>query len=109
MPQLASNRHKRMYELLQHHFKPLFIDLVDESYQHQVPKDAESHFKLTLVSQQFSGESRITRHQFVNDLVGQERKIGLHALSMALFSPEEWANQPQSLSTPPCHHKEKKI
>lgn len=106
MSQHSLNRYTRIHNLLQQQFNPVFIDLIDESYKHQVPKDAESHFKLTLVSLQFAGKSRIERHRLITDSLTAERQTGLHALSLALYSPEEWAVQPQLLNSPACQHKE---
>ena len=101
------NRYQRMYAILQEHFTPEYIDLIDESNHHQVPHDGESHFKLTLVSVLFKGLARIERHRKVNDIFQPERQKGLHALSLALYSPEEWAKQPKAHSTPPCQHQSK--
>ena len=106
MSQHDASRYERLHALLQQQFKPELLDLVDESYKHQVPQGSESHFKLTLVSIEFTGQSRIERHRLVNAVVNPERQTGLHALSLALYSPEEWAAQPQPLSSPPCQHKD---
>ncbi len=106
MSQHVTNRYERIHALLQQHFKPELIDLVDESYKHQVPQGSESHFKLTLVSIKFTGQSRIERHRLISTVVNPERQAGLHALSLALYTPEEWAAQPKPLNSPPCHHKE---
>lgn len=103
------NRYMRMYTLLQRHFTPVHIDLVDESSNHRVPQGSESHFKLTLVSAIFKGLSRIERHRCVTNLLVSEMKTGLHALSLALYSPEEWATHPSAHMTPPCQHQPKSI
>lgn len=99
------SRYTRMHSLLQQQFEPVFMDLLDESVNHRVPEGAESHFKLTLVSALFKGLSRMARHRSVNLLLMPEMKTGLHALSLALYTPEEWAAQPKPHSTPPCQHK----
>lgn len=99
------NRYMRIETLLQQQLAPVFMDLLDESANHRVPKGAESHFKLTLVSAVFKGLSRVERHRVVNTLLMPEMKTGLHALSLALYSPEEWEKNPKSHSTPPCQHK----
>ena len=105
MSSQSANRYTRIHAMLLQKFAPLFIDLVDESYKHQVPNGAESHFKLTLVSTEFKGKTRIERHRLVTDVLGSERQNGLHALGLALYSPEEWAIQPNPLVTPQCQHK----
>lgn len=101
----STNRSARIHAVLLENFAPLFIDLVDESHKHQVREGSESHFKLTLVSNKFKGRTRIERHRMVTDFLSSERQNGLHALGLALYSPEEWAAQPKSFVTPQCHHK----
>ena len=100
-----SSRQARMQAILQQHFTPQLIDLSNVSHQHQVPEGSESHFKLTLVATQFTGQNRIVRHRMVNTLLLAEMNSGLHALSLALYSPEEWAKHPDQLQIPPCKHK----
>ncbi len=103
---MMSTRFSRITTSLQQHFAPQFIELVDESYKHQVPEGSESHFKLTLVSSHFNSLTRIERHRMVNTVLSPEMETGLHALSLALYTPEEWAKHPNTHSTPPCQHKQ---
>ena len=48
---------ERIEEKLRAAFQPVFLEVVDESYRHNVPAGSESHFKVVLVSdlQYFSG------------------------------------------------------
>lgn len=39
---------------LKGHLKPLHLDVINESYMHNVPKGAETHFKVHVVSDKFS-------------------------------------------------------
>jgi len=85
------------------HFNPLHYELVNESNQHlsgrQNPQ-AETHFKLVVVSQSFSSLSPIQRHRKVYRLLDDLLAKQVHALSLHLFSPTEWRqNVPDS---PPC-------
>lgn len=100
-----TTRHARIHTLLQEHFFPKYIDLNNESHQHRVPTGSETHFKLTLVSVQFEGLNRVARHRLVNTLLIPEIQSGLHALSLSLYTPDEWANRPEPMQTPPCQHK----
>ncbi|WP_142890648.1 BolA/IbaG family iron-sulfur metabolism protein, partial [Klebsiella pneumoniae] len=34
-------------------FDPVYLEVVDESYRHNVPAGSESHFKVVLVSDRF--------------------------------------------------------
>ena len=36
-------------------FDPVYLEVVDESYRHNVPAGSESHFKVVLVSDRFTG------------------------------------------------------
>lgn len=102
-----TTRYNRMHAILTQTFEPTLLDLIDESYMHQVPNGAESHFKLTLVSSQFSGLSRLERQRLINAAMLPERQQGLHALSLALFTPEEWAKQPHVQASPLCQRQKK--
>ena len=44
---------------------PSLCDLDNESHGHNVPKNAETHFRLVIVSDVFDGLSRVKRHQLV--------------------------------------------
>lgn len=41
---------ERIEEKLRAAFQPVFLEVVDESYRHNVPAGSESHFKVVLVS-----------------------------------------------------------
>ena len=42
---------------------PQYLEVLDESYMHNVPDDAQSHFKVTVVSEAFEGLRLIARHK----------------------------------------------
>lgn len=88
-------------------FQPELLDLVNESSDHRVPENSETHFKLILVSEKFRGVSRVQRHQQVYALLEEERRWGLHALALWIYSPEEWAQLPSKdkMVSPKCRHK----
>ena len=50
------------------------------------------HFEALIVSESFFGLNRVRRHQLVYAALGERMKEEIHALSMRLFSPEEWKN-----------------
>lgn len=80
----------------------VFLNIEDESHQHHVPKDAQSHFKITAVSDQFKGLSPVARHQWIFRLLKPEFDLGLHALSLHLYTVEEWEKKEGSVSSPKC-------
>ena len=69
---------------------PSHLMVVNESYMHSVPPGSESHFKLVIVTDTFSGVPRVRRHQTVNGILKDELAGPLHALSMETLTLEEW-------------------
>jgi BolA-like protein 1 len=83
----------RITECLQT-LKPTHLEVVNESYMHNVPKGSESHFKVLVVSEEFKGLQLIKRHRIVNGLVKEELKEDfVHALSIVAKAPEEFDGQ----------------
>jgi BolA family transcriptional regulator, general stress-responsive regulator len=97
-------RKKRLHDALSSTLLPVFLDIQDESGNHQRP-GVETHFKIILVSEQFKPTTRIERHRLVNDLAKHEFETGLHALSLHLYTPLEWEKRgnPKPVS-PRCHN-----
>lgn len=68
----------------------------DESFKHaghsgnpSGDPDAETHFKVEVVSAQFEGKMPVARHRMVYTLLDQEIKDGVHALSLKTKTPAE--------------------
>lgn len=51
----------------------------------------ETHYRIAMVSQAFSGLSRVQRSRLVHEILQPEFAAGLHALSLKLLAPEEAA------------------
>lgn len=49
------------------------------------------HFQAVIVSDAFSGKSRVQRHQLVYAALGERMREEIHALSMRTLTPDEWA------------------
>ncbi len=49
---------------------------------HSVPKGSETHFKVVVISDMFKDKSLLERHRTVNQLLDDELKNGVHALSI---------------------------
>lgn len=96
---------EQMEAKLRARFLPSYCKLVNESQQHQSGKrnaEAETHFKLIMVSSHFIGLKLVHRHQKVYDVLAGFMSGSLHALSLHLFTPAEWT---QSVSaSPACAH-----
>lgn len=71
-------------------FSPSHFAIENESHLHHAGKGAESHFKVTIVSEKFIGTRAVNRHREVYATLAQEFDAGLHALALHLFTPEEW-------------------
>lgn len=108
------SRFERIKEQMNQLLSPDYLKVEDESFMHSVPKGAESHFKLTIVSTNFTDKSRVERHRMVNQALIAEFEQGLHALSLYLHTPAEWDKKGKSTpSSPKClggsqHDKQKK-
>ena len=48
------------------------------------------HFEAVVVSEEFTGKSRVQRHQRVYQALGDRMREEIHALSMKTFTPQEW-------------------
>ncbi|WP_298628009.1 BolA family transcriptional regulator [uncultured Legionella sp.] len=82
---------------------PVFLNVENESGNHHVPEGSETHFKVTAVALCFNGLTRIARHRMINQLLKNEFDTGLHALSMHLYTEEEWErNNGSVLKSPAC-------
>lgn len=81
---------------------PSVLQIENESHRHGGPA-TESHFKLLVVAEQFSGMSRVKRHQQLYGLLREEMQGGVHALALHLYSPEEWSeSEQQAPLSPDC-------
>jgi BolA-like protein 1 len=88
------SRANRMRQTLQSSLEASVLEIEDVSYQHAghagVKGDAnETHFNVKIVSPKFEGQSLVKRHRMVYDVLADELKTGLHALSVVAKTPTE--------------------
>lgn len=76
-------------------FAPSHLNVINESFMHNVPPGSESHFKLVIVSDKFEGARLIARHRQVNQVLADELANHIHALSMHTYTADEWKEQNQ--------------
>ena len=82
-------------------FNPSVLSIDNESHMHNVPEDSESHFKIVLVSRNFTGLTEVNRHKSVyKALRGIMNSI--HAISIHSFDENEYKNNPMILDSPNC-------
>jgi acid stress-induced BolA-like protein IbaG/YrbA len=58
-----------------------------------VAGDDGTHFEAVIVSEAFTGKSRVQRHQLVYQTLGDRMRAEIHALSMKTYTPQEWQSQ----------------
>ena len=83
-------------------FNPIHFDVLNESHMHSVPPGSETHFKVVLVTEVFTGKRQVQRHQAVYACLAEELKAGVHALALHTFSPDEWAANTAVPASPNC-------
>ncbi|KAK0400169.1 hypothetical protein QR680_003385 [Steinernema hermaphroditum] len=86
---------------LTNHFQPTHLDIVCESNMHNVPKGAEKHFKVQIVSEKFEGVTIIQRHRMVNACLSEELAGPVHALRIDAHPPSKFTGQKPAPS-PSC-------
>ena len=81
-------------------FAPSSLEVLNESHlhaghhhdtSHHAPFDGtgETHFRVRIVSDSFSGQGRVERHRAVNAVLSAELKGGVHALAIEARAPGE--------------------
>lgn len=82
---------------------PDHLEVVNESNQHNVPANSETHFKLVIVSPQFEGKRQVGRHQWVYALLKEELEGPVHALALHTYTAAEWRQRHgEAPLSPPC-------
>lgn len=82
--------------------KPTFLNIINESYMHNVPKGSETHFKVVIVSDQFTQmKNLIQRHRAVNEILSEELASGVHALSIVAKTPQQWQDMDGQIEPSP--------
>lgn len=83
---------------------PTFLTVENESHMHSVPPNSETHFKVTVASEEFTGKRLIQRHRAINKALADELAGGVHALAIHAYTPEEWREEKgeQAPNSPKC-------
>ena len=80
----------------------LFLE--NESFMHNVPPNAETHFKLVIVSNDFAELTNVKRHQCIYKALN-DTMTRIHALSIQAFTLDEYLKNPIILKSPDCSNK----
>lgn len=90
---MSASRQERIQQVLSEEFQPSSLEIIDESWKHAGHAGAREqgggHFAIRIVSQRFSGLSRLQRHRLVMQALSQYFGPDIHALSIQAQPPEE--------------------
>ncbi|MFT7490625.1 MAG: BolA protein [Pseudohongiellaceae bacterium] len=93
---------QQIEQTLQTAFTPTFLEVINESDGHNVPRGSESHFKVIIVSDVFINTSRIKRHKMIYSAAAAEVEQ-VHAFSVSAFDISEWSvKKGEVAQSPPC-------
>ena len=72
---------------------PIYLEVTDFSERHKghagYRDGGETHFDVVVVSDIFSGKSRIERQKLVYKILEEEMKSKIHALTLKTLTPDE--------------------
>lgn len=73
-------------EKLEKRYEPSHLEVENESHKHAghagSPGTGESHFRIYIVCEKFTGLSRVEIHRDIHDCLSEEMISGIHALSI---------------------------
>lgn len=82
---------------------PVHLDVINESSNHNVPANSETHFKVVIVSDQFADKTLVQRHRTINKLLADQLAGPIHALSLHTHTQSEWLDRGGVVpDSPPC-------
>lgn len=72
---------------------PSRLELSDDSHRHAghagARPEGETHFTVEIVSDAFTGLTRLQRHRLVHEVLAEELAGPVHALSLKMLTPSE--------------------
>jgi len=83
-------------------FRPLLLEVVNESHQHSVPPNSETHFRVVVVSEVFEGQRKVARHRQVYAELAEQLDGPVHALALHTYTPAEWQAREQAAPASPA-------
>ena len=69
---------------------PNHLEVINESNNHSVPANSETHFKVIVVAEDFDGVRKVARHQKIYGVLSEELAGGVHALAIHAYTELEW-------------------
>ncbi len=84
---------ERIISILTKELTPIYLNVTDFSESHRghagYGENGESHFDVIVVSDIFSGKSRVDRQKLVYGYLVEEMKSKIHALTLKTLTPDE--------------------
>lgn len=101
---MSADKRGEIHDALVAALAPVVLEVVDESHRHAGGPAAQSHYKVTVVSEAFAGQSLVARHRSVQAATGDMLAHGrIHALAIHVYTPAEWAARGGEVpASPPC-------
>ena len=94
---MTMTRQNRIETLLKSELNPSYLAVINHSssHAHHAGDDGtgETHYDIIIASDMFAGKNRVARQRIVNNLLASEFDAGLHAVSMKIYSTDEYAQQ----------------
>ncbi len=86
-----SDRVERIRTVVQDALRPVTLTIRDDSASHvgHAGGGGKGHFKMLIVSELFSGKSRVQRHRLVHEALASLLDTDIHALVLNTKAPEE--------------------
>jgi len=72
--------------------QPSRLEVADDSALHaghEGAKGGGGHYRLTIVSEQFSGKNTVARHRMIYAALGPMMQQQIHALAIRAYAPDE--------------------
>ena len=94
----------QIIEIINDKLSPSVLNIINESFMHNVPTGSESHFKLIVVSDEFKDLTNVKRHQLIYRTLNEIMEE-IHALSIHAFDEKEYNANPVVIDSPNCANK----
>lgn len=87
----GGDRVERIRTVVQDALRPVRLEIRDDSAAHvgHAGGGGKGHFKVLIVSELFSGKSRLQRHRLVHAALASLLETDIHALVLTTKAPEE--------------------
>lgn len=88
-------------EKLKTELDPSHLEVIDESYLHNVEPGRESHVRVVAVSEKFKDLNLVKRHQLIYSNIQEELAGPIHAITLHTFTSKEWVDKNKKAEASP--------